>query len=55
MKAKLRKTGEVVELRQYYCDGTAMDILYEVEDYFAQILCGIFKLIDKYIKSRDNK
>ena len=26
MKAKLRKTGEVVELRQYYCDGTAMDI-----------------------------
>ena len=21
----------------------------------AQILCGIFKLIDKYIKSRDNK
>ena len=26
MKAKLRKTGEVVELRQYYCDGTAMGI-----------------------------
>ena len=26
MKAKLRKTGEVVELRQLYCDGTAMDI-----------------------------
>lgn len=26
MKAKLRKTGEVVELKQYYCDGTAMDI-----------------------------
>ena len=26
MKAKLRKTGEVVGLRQYYCDGTAMDI-----------------------------
>ena len=26
MKAKLRKTGEVVELKQYYSDGTAMDI-----------------------------
>ena len=26
MKAKLRKTGEIVELRQIYCDGTAMDI-----------------------------
>lgn len=26
MKAKLRETGEVVELRQYYCDGTAKGI-----------------------------
>ena len=26
MKAKLRKTGEIVELRQYYCDGTAMGV-----------------------------
>lgn len=26
MKAKLRKTGEVVELKRYYSDGTAMDI-----------------------------
>ena len=26
MKGKLRKTGEVVELRQIYCDGTAKDI-----------------------------
>ena len=26
MKAKLRETGEVVELRQIYCDGTAKDI-----------------------------
>lgn len=26
MKAKLRKTGEVVELRQIYSDGTAKDI-----------------------------
>ena len=26
MKARLRKTGEVVELRQYYSDGTAMDV-----------------------------
>ena len=26
MKAKLRKTGEVVELRQYYCDGTAIGV-----------------------------
>ena len=26
MKAKLRKTGEVVEQRQYYSDGTAMDV-----------------------------
>lgn len=35
MKAKLRETGEVVELRQYYCDGTAMDIngkLYHQDD-----------------------
>lgn len=26
MKAKLRKTGEVVELRQLYCDGTAKGV-----------------------------
>lgn len=26
MKAKLRETGEVVELRQYYSDGTAMGV-----------------------------
>ena len=26
MKAKLRKTGEVVELRKYYSDGTAKDV-----------------------------
>lgn len=26
MKAKLRETGEVVVLRQIYCDGTAKDI-----------------------------
>ena len=26
MKAKLRETGEVVELRQYYCDGTAKGV-----------------------------
>ena len=26
MKARLRKTGEVVELRQYYCDGTAKGV-----------------------------
>ena len=26
MKAKLRETGEVVELKRYYSDGTAMDI-----------------------------
>ena len=33
------------------------DTLHFTEDIrtLAQILCGIFKFIDKYIKSRDNK
>lgn len=44
MKAKLRKTGEVVELRQYYCDGTAKGV--NGEYYHQGDISELFEDID---------
>ena len=54
MKAKLRETGEVVELRQIFCDGTAKDIngkLYHQGD-----ISEMFEFSNKELKihQRDN-
>lgn len=44
MKAKLRETGEVVELRQYYCDGTAKGV--NGEYYHQGDISELFEDID---------
>jgi len=44
MKARLRKTGEVVELRQYYCDGTAKGV--NGEYYHQGDISELFEDID---------
>ena len=48
MKAKLRKTGEVVELRQYYCDGTVMDINGKI--YHQGDISELFEFSNKELK-----
>ena len=39
MKAKLRETGEVVELRQYYCDGTAKVLMENITIKVTYLSC----------------
>lgn len=48
MKAKLRETGEVVELRQYYCDGTAKGV--NGEYYHQGDISEVFDFSNKELK-----